>query len=247
MSSIPLQARSTTEIVDAAVQIYRRDATRYMLLAAIAYTPLVAFQFVFFGTASPSFASWTGGIAYLLTVAGFGLMSAALARMAAGAIMGENVDVDQTIREVLPRVPAVIGSTVLKYVMFMIGLVLLVVPGLYVVTRYFATTQAVVLEQKGVVAAFSRSSVLSNGIKRHVFNTLMLMWIIYFVVSFAATMLAMVGGTMVVTIVSALVTIVAYPVVAIGEVVLYYDTRIRQEGYDIEVMAGSVDRAAAAV
>jgi len=134
-----------------------------------------------------------------------------------------------------------------KYVMFLIGLVLLVVRGLYVVTRYFATTQAVVLEQKGVGAAFARSSVLSNGLKRHVFNTMFLMWIIYFVVSMGATMLAMAGGERVVSVVSALVTVVAYPVIAIGEVVLYYDTRIRQEGYDIEVMAGSVDRAAAAV
>lgn len=248
MSSLPLQARSTTELVDAAIQLYRRDPMKYMLLTAIAYAPWVLLQLLLFGGTDPSLmASSLGLLIYVGMFVGYGVMSAALARMAAAAYMGESVEVDDTIRQVMGRVPAVIGATLLKYLVVMVGMVLLVFPGLYLFTRYFATTQAVVLEGTGVRGAFARSTALSKGLKRHIFNTLALAWIIYFVISVAITMMGMAFGETAMTIVSSLVTIVAYPVIGILEVVLYYDARVRQEGYDIEVMAGSLDGAPATV
>jgi hypothetical protein len=42
------------------------------------------------------------------------------------------------------------------------------------------------------------------------------------------------------------VTIMVYPVVAITEALLYYDTRIKSEGLDIELMAGALDAPAPA-
>lgn len=249
MSSLPLQARSTTELVDAAIQLYRRDAMRYMLLTALAYAPLVLLQFVVFNGSpdAAELATPTGMLVYVAMFIGFSLISAALARMAASAYMGQPQEIDESIREVLPRVPALVVSTTAKYFLFMLGLIAFVVPGFYVITRYFATTQAIVLEGAGIGAAFSRSSVLSKGLKRHIFNTLALVWIIYLIVAMGATMLAATFGELVVSVVSALVTVVAYPMVGIAEVVLYYDARIRQEGYDIEVMAGALDGAPASV
>ena len=58
-------------------------------------------------------------------------------------------------------------------------------------------------------------------------------------------MLAAMGGEIAVTIVSTLVAVVIYPIVGIAEVVLYYDARVRQEGYDIEVMTASLEPAPA--
>ena len=46
MSDLRLRARSVTEIVDAAFQLYRRDALEYVLVTAIAYAPLVLAQLV---------------------------------------------------------------------------------------------------------------------------------------------------------------------------------------------------------
>jgi hypothetical protein len=37
-----------------------------------------------------------------------------------------------------------------------------------------------------------------------------------------------------------LYTVVAYPLVGITQMILYYDARIRAEGFDIEVMTGSL-------
>jgi hypothetical protein len=53
-----------------------------------------------------------------------------------------------------------------------------------------------------------------------------------------------VGGSKVSSLVlQTLYTIVAYPIIGITQMILYYDTRIRAEGFDIEVMAGALGAA----
>lgn len=249
MSDLQLRARSTTEIVDAAVQLYRRDALRYMLLAALAYAPYMLLQLAMLGGAGEGgpFSGMLAIASFVATLIAFALMSAVLARLAGAAYLGEHREIDETVREVLPHVGAVILATILKYALFVVGLLALIVGGFYVVVRYFATTQAIVLEGVGTRESFARSTALSNGLKRHIFNTLMLVWIIYLVIGMAATLLAAPGGEIVTAVVSALVTVVAYPVVGIVEVLLYYDARVRQEGYDIEVMAASLPASPAGV
>jgi hypothetical protein len=248
MADLHLRARSATELVDAAVQLYRRDALKYILLTALAYAPWVVLQLIVLGMAGAAPTSTTMPLVMLSYVGmfiGFAVMSAALSRVAASAYLGEHREIDEALREVLPGIPAVVVSTLLKYVMFMVGLLFLIVGALYIAARYFATTQVIVLEGTGVSGAFARSSALSRGQKRHIFNTQVLVWVIYFVLSMGAVMLAGPGGEMVMTIVSSLVTVVVYPIVGIAEVLLYYDARIRQEGYDIEVMARALDPAPA--
>ena len=50
--------------------------------------------------------------------------------------------------------------------------------------------------------------------------------------------LASIGGSMVIiTVLSTAASIVIYPMFAITEMLLYYDARVRSEGYDIEMMA----------
>lgn len=231
--------------MDAAVQLYRRDPLKYMLVAALAYAPVVVLQLFVVGGTSQLAAAAAPVImlTYVLAFVGFAMMSAAIARLAAGSYLGETREIEDAMREVLPTLPSVIWSTLLKYFMFMLGLLLFIIGGLYVIARYFATTQAIVLEGTGAHAAFTRSSALSKGLKRHIFNTIALVWVLYFIASVAASMLAALGGEIAVTIVSTLVAVVIYPIVGIAEVVLYYDARVRQEGYDIEVMTASLEPA----
>jgi len=49
-----------------------------------------------------------------------------------------------------------------------------------------------------------------------------------------------VGNLIFQALVGAVVTIMVYPVVAITQALLYYDTRIKSEGLDIELMASAL-------
>jgi len=46
MSDLRLRPRSVTEIVDAAFQLYKRDALEYLLVTAVAYAPWVVAQLI---------------------------------------------------------------------------------------------------------------------------------------------------------------------------------------------------------
>jgi len=75
----------------------------------------------------------------------------------------------------------------------------------------------------------------------HILLTLFLIFLIIWLFSLAIGVIALLAGSVAVTVVAqTLYTVVAYPLIGITQMILYYDARIRAEGFDIEVMAGSL-------
>ena len=59
--------------------------------------------------------------------------------------------------------------------------------------------------------------------------------------NFGAAMLINLQSSKVITnVLATALTIVVYPVFGITETVLYFDTRVRNEGFDVEYLAGAV-------
>jgi hypothetical protein len=177
----------------------------------------------------------------LVSMLAYSLMGAVLVSCTAQAYMGEEVDVGAAVRRVLTKLPALLVATLLSSVMVIVALILFLFPAMYVGARIFAVIPAIVLEDAGVGAAFGRSSELSKGRKWHILNTLGLAILIYFVIFIGVTAVtAIVGGFIVQSLATTLVSICVYPVVAITNVLLYYDARIQREGLDIELMADAL-------
>lgn len=266
MSDLRLRARSVTEIVDAAFQLYRRDALEYVLVTAIAYAPWVIAQLILMRglVLSRSGAlTATGPATAVLGIVGifaYALMSAVLSRFSSDVYLDQPTGLGAVVRAVLPLVPRLIGATILFGLVLMLGFIpvlvgaaitslpliffgmlLSIVWAFYALARFFAVFQTIVLENRGAIAAFSRSSVLSQNRKGHILLTLLLVIIIFMMLSFAVALVAQLLGTVAGSvIVQALYTVVAYPLIGITQMILYYDTRIRAEGFDIEVMTGAL-------
>ena len=246
MAPPALRPRSPSELVDAAFQIFRAHYAQFVMCSALAYLPWLLVQLVFYSdpsqlqNVSPTVSVFFGLGIWLV----FALMSAVLIVCASQATLGEPVDVGLAVRRALPRMPLVLLGAILKYTMMFLGLFLFLVGALYVAARYFAVTPLIVLEDKGLGGAFSRSSELSRGRKRHVIYTIGLATLIYWVIAFGVQLAAALLGNLIVqALIGAAVTIMVYPVVAITEALLYYDTRIKSEGLDIELLAGALDGA----
>jgi hypothetical protein len=80
--------------------------------------------------------------------------------------------------------------------------------------------------------------VLSRGRKLHILGTLLLAFLIFIVIYFAVAIVAAATGSPVITtVLTTAASILVYPMFAITEMLLYYDARVRSEGYDIEMMA----------
>ena len=268
MSDLRLRARSVTEIVDAAFQLYRRDALEYVLVTAIAYAPWVVVQLILMrgllltssrvlNAAAP--ASMVFGLG-VIGIFGYALMSAVVSRFSSDVYLDRPTGLSSVVRAMLPLVPRLIGATILfglvvmlgfipvivgagtsNFALIFIGMLLSIWWAFYAAARFFAVFQTIVLEDRSIVAAFSRSSVLSQNRKGHILLTLLLVIVIFVMLSFAVTLVAQLFGTVAGSVImQALYTVAAYPLIGITQMILYYDTRIRAEGFDIEVMTGAL-------
>jgi hypothetical protein len=252
MPAPALRPRSPSEIVDAAFQLLRAHYGAFVTCSAIAYAPLLLLRLVVLGdptrflgtdpgTLTGDFWWYTGG-GFLIGWLTFSLMSAVLQVCTSQVYLGGEMDVGAAVRQALPRTPQVLVAAVIRFAAMMLGLALLLFPVLYVVPLLFAVTPIIILEQGGIWAAMRRSAALSKGRKWHILNTLGLVAIIYYLLVVGFSVVASIFGNFVVaTVVSAAVTVLVYPVVAIAETLLYYDARIQSEGLDIELMTGALD------
>ena len=266
MSDLRLRARSVTEIVDAAFQLYRRDALEYVLVTAIAYAPLVVAQLLLMRgllLSGPEMLNASGAATVVLGVVGlfaYALMSAALSRFSSDIYLDRPTELGSVVRAVLRLFPRLIGATVLYLLVLMlgfipvfvgvgissiplifIGMLLSIVWVFYALARFFAVYQTIVLEDRGIVAAFSRSSVLSQNRKGHILLTILLVIVIFGMLALAVNIVASLFGSIAgIVVMQAMYTVVSYPLIGITQMILYYDTRIRAEGFDIEVMTGAL-------
>lgn len=243
-----LRPRSASEIVDAAFQILRAHYGQFVMACAIGYVPALLLQLLVIGDTTrvaPGVSPFTDAmhvVESLIAVwVAYTLMGAALTVCASQAYMGEPVDVAVALRRVLPRLPVLLVTGLIRYLYLMLGAMLFLFPVLYVVAQTFAVTSAVVLEDAGVGRAFGRSGELSKGRKWHILNTLGLAGVIYFILALGfMVVFALTGNFVLRTLGGGLGTVLVYPVVAITGTLLYYDARIQSEGLDIELMTDAL-------
>ena len=244
---LPLRPRSASEIVDAAFQLYRRDPLTYLLISGVCYAPILVLQLAVIGPApqlEDQLTRLMGGFSFLMMFGSWisiSLMSAAIIRLSSEDYLGRRLEPAVAVRDGVARLPAVMFGLLFKYILMVIGFIFFLVGALYVIARLFAVTAGIVIEGRGVAGAFSRSGTLSRGRKLHILGTSLLAFLIFFVIYFAIGIVAAMTGSLVIsTMLQVVASIVAYPMFAIVEMLLYYDARVRNEGYDIELMAEAI-------
>lgn len=108
--------------------------------------------------------------------------------------------------------------------------------------RYFFVGTAVALENAGAVASVKRSVTLTAGHRWHIIKATLLFYILVMVVWLTAwSLVALVTRNLVVSgVVGQATIILVFPLIPAVTALLYYDLRIRKEGYDLELMAQSL-------
>jgi hypothetical protein len=221
---------------------------QYTLVTAIAYSPVLVMALIMPGFRDPATPGDLTGLIpmYLVTILSVSLVSGVIMHMGSDSYLGREPDVGRTIGAVAPRVPSLLAATLLTTFLMALGLLLFIFPVLYVLARFFPVPQAVVLEHKGPIAALGRSSELTKGRKGHILMTLLLVFGIYLVLSIGVSMVATLTSNVTISLlVSTLFSIFAYPILNLVSMVLYYDLRIRGEGFDVEHMSAALGAQAA--
>src|SRR5579863_595967 len=92
-----------------------------------------------------------------------------------------DLSISETVNQAKPFIGPVAGASVLAGIAIFIGFILIIVPGLILITIWAVIVPVIVIERSGVMASFGRSRELVKGRAWHVFGTLVLTWLILFV------------------------------------------------------------------
>ncbi len=265
MPSIALRPRSATEIVDASFQLLRREYPTLVLVTFVATIPALIFRLLVNSRlTNPVVMLRSPGVVIGLFV--IGVLCTALAEGAITLVVSDSYldarpDAMGSLREALRRLHLIIGATIARWfpagIAFMIGSVgaaigvalrspalavalflAAFIVAIWVFLRLFAATPAVMLEKRGMIDAVARSWHLARDSVGRIFGALLIAWLIYIAI---AIVVGLIGAVLklptLVALLSAAATVLIYPLIGVVTTLLYYDLRVRKEGFDLEVMA----------
>ncbi len=114
-------------------------------------------------------------IGALLGIVGFFWLQGALVEAVRDVRDGKrDLSIGETFSRVRPRLPAIIPAGLLAGIAIVIGLILLIVPGLFLLTIWALIIPAIVLEGKSAGESFSRSRELVRGNGWNVFGVIVI-------------------------------------------------------------------------
>ena len=178
---------SPSAIISQAWQLYKRHWRHFVVIALVFYLALAAVS-VALTLALGVFGAVLGVLVSLVGVFWLqGTLTEAVADVRDGRA---DLSIGDTFGRVRPRLGTLLGAGLLAGLGIAAGLVLLIVPGLVLLTWWIAIVPAVVLEGRGVMASFSRSRELVRGQGWNVFGVIVLSMLIFLGASFVVGLLA---------------------------------------------------------
>lgn len=161
------------------------------------------------------------------------LLTGALAQAVSARYLGRPMTIAQAYEALgTGTILTLIGVSFLGAILVLIGLILIIIPGIYISVRFTVASQAAVLERQSVTGSLRRSWELVEGNWWRVFGIVIVVTILVAVLEgLAGRIVGAVAGDVLGTGLStAVVGIFIQPIQAIALTLLYYDLRIRKEG-----------------
>jgi hypothetical protein len=206
-------------VFDEAWQMYKAHARHLLAIAFIIY--LVAAIIAALLALAGNIGVFLGALVGI--VAAF-LLQATLVKAVQDVRDGRaDLSIGETVSAATPYIAPVAGASILAGIAIAIGLILLIVPGLFLITIWAVIVPVIVLEQSGVFKSFGRSQQLVRGHGWHVFGTLVLAWVILLVVNIVLSVIflalphalrsglaSIISGTLVAPFIALIVTLIYY-------------------------------------
>ena len=208
-----------TGVLSEAWQMYKSHARHLLALAFVIY--LVA------GLLSALLAL-AGGVGSVLAVVVLMIAVYVLQATLIKAVQDEregrgDLSIRDTVAASMPFVGPVIVASIVAAIAIGIGLLLLIVPGLYLLTIWAVIIPVIVIERSGPMDAFGRSQRLVRGRGWYVFGTLVLLYIIQLIASvLLGLILSALPGAFREGLSTAIAGTLVAPYVALAMTLIYY-------------------------
>jgi hypothetical protein len=253
------------EILSAAFNIYKANASKLLLIVAVVVVPLSFVSALFSGVVFAGTKRTVGilGTQRVVTDRSFGLfvagalvtaiisviisaaLQAAILRAAAQATIGDPVDPEESYRFGFKRLGSVFLVSLLVGLAVAGGFILLVIPGIIFLVLFSVSVPVLIVENRRGRAAMSRSWNLAKGYFWHALGVIIVAAIITGVIS---GIISSIGGSAWVVrwIFTAIAQILTAPFSALVSVLLYLDLRARSEALSADTLRAELAAAGSA-
>jgi hypothetical protein len=247
------------EILSSAFQLYQRYWRTLLAIAAVVVVPFTLLQYLLGHTVRVTgmatnngvvvtTSSWRTGLAGLITgLAGllmFLVLTGAITRAVAAEVAGEDPGVEQSYRFGFHRLGAVLLVTVLVVLAVTGGLILFIIPGIWIAIRLCLSTQALVVEGRRPTEATGRSWALVRGHWWHAFGILLVAGLLTGLVNALITAPFSATNWFLQAVVAAAATVITLPYGTLVGVLLYLDLRARKEQLTLERLRADLQASA---
>ena len=248
------------EILSAAFRLYQRHWRTLLAIAAVVVVPITLLQYLLGNQVRSqsqvtnngvvvSTPSWAVGISGLVAaLAGllmYLVLTGAITRAVAAEVAGEDPGLEQSYRFGFHRLGSVLLVSVLVGLATLAGLILLVIPGIYIGVRLAVSIEALVVEGRRGAQAMGRSWELVGGHWWHAFGTLLVAALLTGLVNTLITSPFGATSWVAQAVVAAVATTITLPYGALVGVLLYLDLRARKETLTLETLRTDLQASAA--
>jgi hypothetical protein len=169
----------------------------------------------------------------------------AITQVVAASYLGRQLSAGDAIRTTGRRLWALLGAAILVHIVEGVGLVLCLLPALVAMAFLICTTPAVVIEELGPIRSMRRSFALVRPRFWPVLGIAVVSGLLAYVLSsvlgapftFMAQLIGLRWGFILLAIGSIVPALLASPFVSIVATLVYFDARIRHEGFDLQMIA----------
>ena len=271
MNATQLRPLGVGEILDVAITIYRRNFRALLTLVFVVVAPFEILSALIQASALPDSTFLTETTPgepvdfdrdFWLTVAGFGvatLLSFVAGIVATGACfkaiadgyLGERAEWRPALGYAARRFHSILWVTILGTIISVLGLFLLIIPGIYLYVCFAVAVPVLLTEGVKGRKALGRSRRLVKGRWWGAFGVVVLGAILVGIVEGALVGLSAIvttldtadptlGSFLVNTTATVFASLIATPLSAAFITVLYFDLRVRKEAFDLQLLAEQI-------
>ena len=242
------QPKSFSGIVDAAFKMYSQDFVSLIKLSLIFNLPLLLMQMVMQTTDANQSPAIVFGAAILMIVLSLvcsSMLTGATMQIVSARYLGEKISFTEAMGRTTAILGKVISTSMLVGIWIFLGFLMLIIPGIFWIFTLALALPAVVLEGKSGSEALARSKELVKHNRGKVVGTVIgiglivgLLGAVFGGLWQGGLAVASVDGTgLFAQAGESLLSFLIAPINNVALVILYYDLRIRYEGYDLELLS----------
>jgi len=252
-SSPRFEPMTTGVLLDRAFRLYTGNFSLMLGIAASAYVPFYLIMLVIESSVGGNLPARTVGLTTLLFQLVFLILWSSIAfPIASGATtyaiseryLGNNVTISEAMRRALSHFWSLSIAQITATIRVVFGFLLLIIPGILWMLSYSLIVPAIIVEGQRALPSLRRSRDLIRGYRGKAFCIVLVVNLLQVVLAGGVNVIAGLifssetgGGAILNSALNNLLSIFLTPLGIIAAILLYYDMRIRKEGFDLEMLS----------